>query len=125
MGFPESRLRKAFPEFSLILLIIISGVFWTNSVDVQASEEPSIRIYGLVDHPYNISLSEFGRLPMVTEKVSCICVGWPPEDISVNSYLVYAHDWTGVPVSKLLERAGVQKEAVDVVIHILELELLC
>jgi DMSO/TMAO reductase YedYZ molybdopterin-dependent catalytic subunit len=91
----------------------------------QASEEPSIRICRLVDHPYNISLSEFGRLPMVTEKVSCISVGWPPDDISINSYLVYAYDWTGMSFPRLLERAGVQKEAVDVVIHILELELLC
>jgi len=68
--------------------------------------------------PYNISLSEFSRLLMMTEKASCICVGWPPEEIIVNSYLVYTYDWTGVAVSKLLERAGVQKEAVDVVVHI-------
>jgi DMSO/TMAO reductase YedYZ molybdopterin-dependent catalytic subunit len=85
------------------------------AMGVYAEEEPVLRIHGLVDEPLNISYSEFLRLPMVSINASVVCVGSPPEDIGVNSYVVYTFNWTGVKVSDLLDMVGVGEGAVDVV----------
>ncbi len=80
-------------------------------------DEPKIRIYGLVKNPVNVTYGYFKGLPLVTEEVTCICVGWPPEDVGVNAYDVYTYNWTGSPVSALLKLAGVKAGAVDVVFY--------
>lgn len=100
------------------LLALVSLVLMAASVGVipaYAQGEPVIRIYGLVERPLNVTYSEFLELPMVSVEVSCICVGAPPENPGVNSFLVYTYNWTGVRVGSLLELAGVQEGAVDVV----------
>jgi DMSO/TMAO reductase YedYZ molybdopterin-dependent catalytic subunit len=96
-----------------LFLALLAAVLNVSPVYTQG--EPVLRIYGLVDRPLNATYSEFLKLPMVSVEASCICVGAPPDNPGVNSFLVYTYNWTGVRVSTLLELAGVQEGAVDVV----------
>jgi len=99
----------------LVLLLILLFVSAMGISPAYAQDEPVIRIYGLVDRPLNVTYSEFLGLSMVSVEASCICVGAPPDNPGVNSFLVYTYNWTGVRVSSLLELAGVQEGAVDIV----------
>ena len=98
----------------LSLAVMLSGF---GHAHVEAQEEPVLSIIGLVEKPVNITYSEFYELPMITKEATCTCVGYPPEDVGVNAYDVYAHNWTGVQISALLEMVAVKPEAVDVVFH--------
>lgn len=99
----------------LILLYLALLAAGFNVSPAYAQDEPFLRIYGLVDRPLNVTYSEFMVLPMVSVEASCICVGAPPGNPGVDSFLVYTYNWTGVRVSSLLELAGVQEGGVDVV----------
>jgi DMSO/TMAO reductase YedYZ molybdopterin-dependent catalytic subunit len=99
---------------ALTLLIPLVAVFGVP-VEVRAVEESFLRIYGLVDEPLNLTYGEFMELPMVSVNASVICVGSPPEDLGVNSYVVYTFNWTGVRVTDLLDMVGLGEGAVDVV----------
>ena len=88
------------------LVVVLCGL-----KQVYAEEEgPVLSIIGFVEQPVNITYSEFNELPILTEEVTCTCVGPPAFD-------VYTYNWTGVSVSILLELAGVKPGAVDVVFH--------
>jgi len=91
----------------MVIIVVLSGVKQTHA---EEQEEPILSVEGFIEHPVNISYSEFYGLPMITEEVTCTCVGPPPFD-------VYTHNWTGVSVSILLEVVGVKPGAVDVVFH--------
>jgi DMSO/TMAO reductase YedYZ molybdopterin-dependent catalytic subunit len=97
----------------LLSLALLAAALYVGPT--YAQDEPVLHIYGLVDRPLNVTYSEFLRLPMVSVEASCVCVGSPPDNPDVNSFLVYTYNWTGVRVSSLLELAGVQDGAVDVV----------
>lgn len=106
----------------IIISIFLFSILFAAMDDSEQSraevvEEPFLSITGFVEHPINVTYSEFKQLPMVSEKVTCTCVGWPPEDVGINAYDVYTFNWTGVRVSVLLEMAGVKAEAADVVFH--------
>ncbi|MBN2334554.1 molybdopterin-dependent oxidoreductase [Candidatus Bathyarchaeota archaeon] len=98
----------------LIFALLIAAAF-TGAHPVHAQEEPVIRVYGAVDNPVNITYSEFLRLPMTSVNVSCICVGAPPDNPGLNSFVVYTYNWTGVRVSDILDLVEAREEAVDAV----------
>lgn len=100
---------------ALLLTLIILAL--SPQVEPAAAQEaePVLHIYGFVDRPLNITYSEFLGLPMVSVEASCICVGAPPENPGVNSFVVYTYNWTGVRLSHILGLAGVKDGAVDVV----------
>ena len=104
-------MRRALMMLALILLALGAHVEATAAQEA----EPVLRIYGLVKEPLNITYTEFLGLPMVSVEASCICVGAPPENPGVNSFLVYTYNWTGVRLSYILGLAGVRDGAVDVV----------
>lgn len=97
-------------------LTILIAIFVSPQASA-VSKEPFIQVTGLVDHPYNITLSELEALPQVSERVTCRCVGWPPDAPGLNGYDVYTYDWSGVPVSTILEKAGVKQGAVYVIFY--------
>jgi DMSO/TMAO reductase YedYZ molybdopterin-dependent catalytic subunit len=99
---------------SLLFLVIVASV---ASIRVSAATEPTLQVTGLVDHPYNITLAELSTLPSLTERATCRCVGWPPDNPGVNGYDVYTYDWTGVRLSDLLQRAGVKEGGVYVIVY--------
>ena len=107
-------------KFSVSITIFLSLAVMLGGfghAHVGAQEEPVLSIIGLVEKPLNITYSEFYELPMITKEATCTCVGYPPEDVGVNSYDVYTHNWTGVRLSVLLEMVAVKPEAVDLVFH--------
>jgi len=65
-----------------------------------------LKIRGLVDTPFEISYAELLAMPSIEEVVTLSCVS-----NEVGGDLVGNAVWQGVPLSALLERAGVQAEA--------------
>ncbi|MBJ7282671.1 MAG: molybdopterin-dependent oxidoreductase [Acidimicrobiia bacterium] len=65
-----------------------------------------LKIRGLVDNPIEISYAELLAMPSIEEVVTLSCVS-----NEVGGDLVGNAVWQGVPLSALLERAGVQAEA--------------
>lgn len=69
-----------------------------------------LRVSGLVDRPFELTYDELLSLPMVEEYVTLSCVS-----NEVGGDLVGNAAWRGVPLATLLERAGVQPEAGQIV----------
>ncbi len=70
----------------------------------------SIAVHGMVDHPFELSYDELLAMPMVEEPVTIACVS-----NEVGGDLIGNAVWRGVPLPTLLERAGVQAGATQVV----------
>ena len=66
----------------------------------------SLAFSGMVDNPYSINFDELMDLPMVERYVTLSCVSNP-----VGGPLVGNARWLGVPLKDLLDRAGVQPGA--------------
>jgi DMSO/TMAO reductase YedYZ molybdopterin-dependent catalytic subunit len=69
-----------------------------------------LRVHGQVDHPYELTFAEVLAMPMVEEYVTLQCVS-----NEVGGPLVGNAKWLGVPLSTLLERAGVHHGADQIV----------
>lgn len=69
-----------------------------------------LRITGLVDEPYELSFDELLAMDMVEEPVTIACVS-----NEVGGDLVGNARWLGVPLAELLDRAGVQPDASQIV----------
>jgi DMSO/TMAO reductase YedYZ molybdopterin-dependent catalytic subunit len=69
-----------------------------------------LRVTGMVDHPYELTFSELLALPMVEEYVTLCCVS-----NEVGGDLVGNAAWRGVPLTDVLNRAGVQRGATQIV----------
>jgi sulfane dehydrogenase subunit SoxC len=80
-------------------------------------------IHGMVDRPLSFSVADIKRLPSVTRTLVMECGGngageWAPRtgpDVQRSYGLVSCSEWTGVPLSLLLEEAGVRKPAAWVI----------
>ena len=70
----------------------------------------SLKVSGMVDRPFEISFDELLALPQVEEAVTLSCVS-----NEVGGNLVGNALWQGVPLRALLDRAGVQPGASQVV----------
>lgn len=69
-----------------------------------------LRVHGRVDHPFELTFAELLAMPMVEEYVTLQCVS-----NEVGGPLVGNAKWLGVPLATLLERAGVQRGADQIV----------
>ena len=81
-----------------------------------------LEISGLVERPLSLNLAQLRALPSQSAVVTLECAGngragfeprVPGEQWGVGA--VSAAEWTGVPLTEVLERAGVQRAARDVV----------
>jgi DMSO/TMAO reductase YedYZ molybdopterin-dependent catalytic subunit len=70
----------------------------------------SLTIDGLVDAPYSLTFDELSDMPLVEADVTLACVS-----NQVGGHLVGNARWLGVPLADLLDRAGVQPDAQQVV----------
>jgi DMSO/TMAO reductase YedYZ molybdopterin-dependent catalytic subunit len=70
----------------------------------------SMRISGLVDRPYELTYDDLLDMPMVERYVTLSCVS-----NRVGGGLVGNAKWLGVPLTDILERAGVQAGAEQIV----------
>ena len=69
-----------------------------------------LRVTGMVDRPYELSFDQLLRLPMVEPHVTLSCVS-----NQVGGPLVGNAKWLGIPLRDLLNRAGVQPRATQIV----------
>jgi sulfane dehydrogenase subunit SoxC len=92
--------------------------------DIPAVDPASWRleIGGAVDRPVSLALDDLMRRPQVTSRVLLECAGngrarFEPRPISQPWLLeaVGSAEWTGTPLAPLLEEAGIDTAAVDVV----------
>ena len=81
----------------------IDTAFAVPRVDLQ---NWTLSIKGRVDRPYSISYSDLLDMRMVERDITLSCVSNP-----VGGDLVGNARWQGVPLSEILERAGVQPDA--------------
>ncbi len=70
----------------------------------------SLRVDGMVDTPFELTFDELLAMPMVEETVTLACVS-----NDVGGDLVGNAVWQGVPLAAVLERAGVQPGATQLV----------
>ncbi len=70
----------------------------------------TLKITGMVDHPYELTLDDILALPQVEEPVTLQCVS-----NDVGGDLVGNAKWQGVPLKAILEKAGVQAGATQIV----------
>jgi DMSO/TMAO reductase YedYZ molybdopterin-dependent catalytic subunit len=70
----------------------------------------SMKVTGMVAHPFEITFDELLAMPTVEERVTICCVS---NDVGGN--LVGNATWLGVPLKTLLDRAGVDPDASQVV----------
>jgi DMSO/TMAO reductase YedYZ molybdopterin-dependent catalytic subunit len=75
-------------------------------VPVVDPEGWSLRVHGLVDHPFELSWAELIALPLSEHHVTLTCVSNP-----VGGDLVGNALWLGYPLRELLARAGPQADA--------------
>src|SRR5205809_3400059 len=76
-------------------------------------------IHGMVDRPLSLSMADIRRLPSVTRTLALECGGnsggeWGPTtgpDVQRSYGLVSCSEWTGVPLSLLLEEVAVRPGA--------------
>lgn len=69
-----------------------------------------LRVHGRVDHPFELTFAEVLAMPMVEEYVTLACVS-----NEVGGPYIGTAKWLGVPLPTLLERAGVQHGADQIV----------
>ncbi|MYG78234.1 MAG: molybdopterin-dependent oxidoreductase, partial [Acidimicrobiaceae bacterium] len=69
-----------------------------------------LRITGLVDNPYELTYQEIRAMPLADYAITLSCVSNP-----VGGGLVDNAVWTGIPLNVLLQRAGVQRGAQQIV----------
>ena len=70
----------------------------------------SLKISGLVDQPYELTYDDLLDMPMVERYVTLSCVS-----NQVGGGLVGNAKWLGVPLADVLEKAGVQGSAEQIV----------
>jgi DMSO/TMAO reductase YedYZ molybdopterin-dependent catalytic subunit len=70
----------------------------------------TLKITGMVDHPLSITFDELIAMDMVEEPITMQCVS-----NEVGGDLIGTAMWRGVPLSDLLSRAGVHRDATQIV----------
>jgi DMSO/TMAO reductase YedYZ molybdopterin-dependent catalytic subunit len=80
------------------------------TVPQLVAEDWSLEVKGMVDEPFTVSYDDVLAMDLVEERITLTCVS-----NEVGGGLVGTATWLGVPLVQLLERAGVQEDADQVV----------
>jgi DMSO/TMAO reductase YedYZ molybdopterin-dependent catalytic subunit len=98
-----------------------------HAIPTLAPAEWALTIDGHVEQPFTLSYAELRELPAVSNVAFLECYGngrkrfaeqgRPAEGLPWRNGAIGNAEWTGVPVAWLLERAGVQRGAVQVECH--------
>ncbi len=95
--------------------------FATPNLD---ADKWQLRIEGAVERPFTISYAELRQMPSRKLQTTLECAGNgrvalvpPANGVQWDLGGVSTAEWTGVPLSTLLARAGIRPEAVDVVLE--------
>jgi len=115
-GMPLEALRHELTPAGLHYLLI--------HFDIPPADERPLEFRGLFQNTFSIEPAELRRLPSKTLRVTLECAGngrgqlaprypsvpWLEEGMSTA-------DWTGVPLSHLLDKAGLKPTATEIVFH--------
>ena len=115
-GMPLEALRDELTPAGLHYLLI--------HFDIPAPDERPLELRGLFKKPLALGVDEIRRLPSRTLRVTLECAGngrgqlaprypsvpWLEEGVSTA-------DWTGVPLAVLLQNAGLDSAATEIVFH--------
>jgi DMSO/TMAO reductase YedYZ molybdopterin-dependent catalytic subunit len=102
----SGSLAREYTEADLSLVFRANGSTSVDDFDYQTLAEKDfddwrLQVYGLVERPQQLSLAELRAMPSRTQITRHDCVeGWS-----------CIGKWTGVPLSHVLEQAGVQPRA--------------
>jgi len=106
----------AFPDLGTPTFITPSPDFYRVDINLAVpqlrAEEAVLRITGMVDEPTEFTFDEIRRMPLIEKTVTMTCVSNP-----VGGQYVSTSNFLGVPLMGLLEKAGVQPGATQVVGH--------
>jgi DMSO/TMAO reductase YedYZ molybdopterin-dependent catalytic subunit len=101
-------------------LFYIRNHFEAPRLDLATHE---LKVEGAVRHPLAMSMAELRRMPAVTRTVTLECAGngrvflSPPEEgVQWQLGAVSTAEWTGVPLTSLLECAGLLPDACEIVL---------
>jgi DMSO/TMAO reductase YedYZ molybdopterin-dependent catalytic subunit len=75
-----------------------------------AAEEWTVRVHGMVDRETTLTYEQLAKMPLIERHVTIACVS-----NEVGGYLVGNAKWTGVRLVEVLDAAGVQAGATQVV----------
>lgn len=116
-GMPLEALRYPITPVGMHYLIVHFDIPIVNESDWQ------LTVNGLVQKPLQLSLSDLRNRPAVTLPVTLECAGngralMKPRSVSQPWHFeaVGTSEWTGVPLSEILEMAGLSDNAAELVI---------
>jgi DMSO/TMAO reductase YedYZ molybdopterin-dependent catalytic subunit len=123
----QEPMNLEFPFSSLDSFVVPTERFYVRNhfaMPQLAAATWSLEVTGAAARPFRIGYEELRRLPSVTRTVTFECAGnnrvaLVPRERGVlwGSGAVGNAEWTGVPLAALLERAGLQGTAVEVVLE--------
>jgi DMSO/TMAO reductase YedYZ molybdopterin-dependent catalytic subunit len=113
---PPIPAGAAFPELGTPTFITPAADFYRIDVNLEVpqlrAEDATLRITGMVDEPLEFSFDDIRSMPLVEHTITMTCVS-----NEVGGPYVSTANFVGVPLLDLLDRAGVQSGAQQVVGH--------
>ena len=102
-------------------LFYVRNHFEAPRLDVDSYE---LKIEGAIRHPFAISMTELRKMPAVTRTATLECAGNGRDFLSPHAEgvqwqlgAVSPAQWTGVPLTMLLERADLLQDACEIVLE--------
>lgn len=116
---PPVPAGAAFPELGTPPFITPNADFYRIDINLTVpalrAEDATLRITGLVDDPIEFSYDEIRSMPLVEKTITMTCVS-----NEVGGKYVSTSNFIGVPLLDLLDRAGIQDGAQQVVGHAID-----
>jgi DMSO/TMAO reductase YedYZ molybdopterin-dependent catalytic subunit len=113
---PDIPAGAAFPELGTPTFLTPNQDFYRIDINLAVpqlrAEEAVLRITGMVDTPVEFTFDELRSMPLVEQTITMTCVS-----NQVGGPYVSTANFIGVPMLDLLERAGIQDGAEQVVGH--------
>ncbi|MBJ7338866.1 molybdopterin-dependent oxidoreductase [Mycolicibacterium sp.] len=113
---PPIPAGAAFPELGTPTFLTPAADFYRIDINLEVpqlrAEDATLRITGLVDTPLELSFDEIRSMPLVEKTITMTCVS-----NEVGGPYVSTANFIGVPLLDLLDRAGIQGGAQQLVGH--------
>ena len=113
---PPIPAEAAFPELGTPTFITPSADFYRIDINLSVpqlrAEDAVLRITGMVDQPVEFSFDDIRSMPLREQTITMTCVS-----NEVGGPYVSTSNFIGVPLLDLLDRAGIQDGAEQVVGH--------
>jgi DMSO/TMAO reductase YedYZ molybdopterin-dependent catalytic subunit len=113
---PSIPADAAFPELGTPTFLTPSSEFYRIDINLAVpqlrAEDAVLRITGMVDNPVEFTFDEIRAMPLVERTITMTCVS-----NEVGGPYVSTSNFIGVPLLDLLDQAGIQDGAEQVVGH--------